>query len=169
MGNKKIIKTLIWKSVESYDDLEDLEEDPDDRASLILSKKNSDRIRKASILSPIELSCEIDEKNDKNNNLSKSINDDKSSINSSIIEVKNKNDKKELNINFDEYMNIKIDLTDLPFEKDKEEDITFAISGKTFEILYNLNERYEILKNENENKKKLKPKIISQNFMKLLD
>ena len=158
MGNKRIIKRLVWKSVESYDDLEDLEEDPDDRASLVLSKKNSDRIRKASILSAIELSCEIDEKNEKNNDLSKSINDDKSSINSSIIEVKNKNDKKESNINFDEYMNINIDLTDLPFEKDKEEDITFAISGKTFEILYNLNERYEILKNEIEDKKRPQPK-----------
>ena len=48
-------------------------------------------------------------------------------------------------------MNINIDLTDLPFEKDKEEDIAFAITGKTFEILYNINERYELMKNEKSN------------------
>ena len=161
MGNKKIIKRLVWKSVESYDDLEDLEEDTDDRASLVLSKKNSDLIRKASVLSAIELSCEIDEKNAKNMELNKSSKEDKSSLNSSLLEVKEKkgqSNKKESNIDFDEYMNINIDLTDLPFEKDKEEDITFAISGKTFEILYNLNERYEILKNEIDNQKKSFPK-----------
>jgi hypothetical protein len=40
-------------------------------------------------------------------------------------------------------MNINIDLTDLPFEKEKEDDIAIAITGKTFEILYNINEKYE--------------------------
>ena len=150
-SNKKIIKRLVWKSVESYDDLEDLEEEAGDRASLILSKKNSDLIRKASVLSAIELSCENDEKNDKKSELFKSSRDDVNSDNSSIIEVKDKNKKENKDINFDEYMNINIDLTDLPFEKDKEEDIAFAITGKTFEILYNINERYELMKNEKSN------------------
>ena len=148
LSNKRIIKRLVWKSVENYNDLEDLEDSEDDeRFSLYLSKKNSDMVRKASILSAIELSCGPDEKNDIKSESSKdSKNDDKNSDNSSILEIKDKNKKEE--INFDEYMNINIDLTDLPFEKDKEEDIAFAITGKTFEILYNINEKFESLKNE---------------------
>ena len=153
--NKRIIKRLVWKSVESYADLEDLEEQDDERVSLYLSRKNSDLIRKASILSAVEISCDIEEKNVMKSELYKSSkNDDtisNNSDNSSILEIKDKNkkdkeDKKD--INFDEYMNINIDLTDLPFEKDKEEDIAIAITGKTFEILYNINEKYELLKNQ---------------------
>ena len=95
----------------------------------------------------MELSCEIEEKNVLKSELYKSSkNEVDNSVNSSIIEIENKNEKQ--NINFDEYMNINIDLTDLPFEKDKEEDISFAITGKTFEILYNINEKYDSLKNE---------------------
>ena len=146
-NNKKIIKRLVWKSIESYADLEDLNEEENERVSLYLSKKNSDLIKKASILSAMELSCEIEEKNVLKSELYKSSkNEVDNSVNSSIIEIENKNEKQ--NINFDEYMNINIDLTDLPFEKDKEEDISFAITGKTFEILYNINEKYDSLKNE---------------------
>ena len=167
LSNKKIIKKLVWKSVESYEDLEDLvEEKEDERVSLYLSKKSSDMIRKASVLSAVELSCSIDEKNDiksESDKQSKSDkNSDKNSDNSSIIEIKDKNKKEE--INFDEYMNINIDLTDLPFEKDKEEDISFAITGKTFEILYNINEKYEVLKNEINNNEEISK--VNKNLVK---
>ena len=153
-NNNKVIKRLVWKLVESYYDHEDLdEEEEDDRCSLYLSKKNSMITRKISVLSAVELSSEIDEKNINNSldNKSSTIDDNISSSidNSNIIDVrnKNKNKKERESINIDEYMNINIDLTDLPFQKD-EEDIAFAISGKTFEILYNVNEKYESLQKE---------------------
>ncbi len=150
----KKIKRLVWKSVESYADLEDLADEDEERLSLYLSKKSSDQIRKASFLSAEELS-EIEEKKTEENRTSK-LDDNKSenSSNSSLTLDKDQADNKDHknDINFDEYMNINIDLTDLPFEKDKEEDIAFAITGKTFEILYNVNERYEALKNEIINK-----------------
>lgn len=116
-------------------------------------QKNSMITRKISVLSAVELSSEIDEKNINNSldNKSSTIDDNISSSidNSNIIDVrnKNKNKKERESINIDEYMNINIDLTDLPFQKD-EEDIAFAISGKTFEILYNVNEKYESLQKE---------------------
>ena len=148
-NNKKIIKRLVWKSVESYEDFEDINEEEDERVSLYLSKKNSDMIRKASILSAMEIKSDIEEKNAMKSELYKSSrNDDNNSDTSSIIEIKEQKKNEKQDINFDEYMNINIDLTDLPFEKDKEEDMAFAITGKTFEILYNMNERYESLKSE---------------------
>lgn len=150
-NNNKVIKRLVWKLVESYYDHEDLdEEEEDDRVSLYLSKKNSMITRKISVLSAVELSCEIEEKNINKSidNKSSTIDDNISSSidNSNIIDVRNKNKskKEKESININEYMNINIDLTDLPFQKD-EEDIAFAISGKTFEILYNVNEKYESL------------------------
>lgn len=148
ISNKKILKRLVWKAVESYEDLEDLEEDVgDERVSLYLSKKSSDIIRKASVLSAVELTGEIDEKNDIKSESDKQSKSEKNDDFSTISEdIKERNQKAELN--YDEYMNINIDLTDLPFEKDKEEDMAFAITGKTFEILYNINEKYEALKNE---------------------
>ena len=119
----------------------------------IYQKKNSMITRKISVLSAVELSCEIEEKNNNKSidNKSSTIDDNISNSidNSNIIDVrnKNKNKKERESINIDEYMNINIDLTDLPFQKD-EEDIAFAISGKTFEILYNVNEKYESLQKE---------------------
>ena len=151
ISNKKIIKRLAWKAVESYNDYEDLiEENEDERVSLYLSKKSSDMIRKASVLSAVELSCEVDEKNNDISSESdkQSKSEDKNSDNSSIIDIKDNTKREIKEINFDEYMNINIDLTDLPFEKEKEDDIAIAITGKTFEILYNINEKYESLKNE---------------------
>ena len=155
LGNRRIIKRLVWKSVENYADYEDLVEDePDERFSLYLSKKNSDMIRKASVLSAVELSCEVDDKNAIKSEFKSSKIDDNNSENSMSMDsniVGDKDNNKKEEINFNEYMNINIDLTDLPFEKDKEEDVDIAITGKTFEILYNINEKYELLKNEPEN------------------
>ena len=157
----KKIKRLVWKSIENYADLEDLEEEDDERLSLYLSKKSSDLIRKASFLSAEELS-EIEEKKTENKISKMDDNNSENSSNSSITIDKDKdkpeNNERKNDINFDEYMNINIDLTDLPFEKDKEEDIAFAITGKTFEILYNVNERYEAMKNEMNANNELKSK-----------
>ena len=43
----------------------------------------------------------------------------------------------------EEYNNINIDLNDIPFNKEQDNFI-IAISGKTFEILYNMNQKYEL-------------------------
>ena len=76
INNKKIIKRLVWKTVENYEDFEDIKKEEDERVSLYLSKKNSDLIRKASILSAIEIKSEIEEKNAMKSELYKSSRND---------------------------------------------------------------------------------------------
>ena len=43
----------------------------------------------------------------------------------------------------EEYININIDLNDIPFTKKDDENIIIAISGKTFEMLYYKKKKYE--------------------------
>ena len=53
----------------------------------------------------------------------------------------NKVVKKEKDLAEDE--NLKIDLTLVLFKENKEGDIEIAVTGKTFDILYKLNKKYE--------------------------
>ena len=68
--------------------------------------------------------------------------DDNNSLSSkeNIISVDPKKAKKDDNA--DDNQNINVDLTQLPF-KNNQDDIIMAISGKTFEMLYNMNQKYE--------------------------
>jgi hypothetical protein len=56
----------------------------------------------------------------------------------------NKVVKKEKDLAEDE--NLKIDLTFVLFKENKEGDIEIAVTGKTFDILYKLNQKYEKIK-----------------------
>jgi magnesium-transporting ATPase (P-type) len=77
---------------------------------------------------------EVDDDEDYNNT------DKKSNLTSNKIAQK-KDKSKEQN-NLDEFMNINIDLTQLPFNKEQE-NFAIAIAGKTFEMLYYMNQKYE--------------------------
>ena len=86
---------------------------------------------------------EVDEDEDEANNNS----DKKSDLSSrKVVSKKDKNKEKD---NIDEFMNINVDLTQLPFNNDQD-NFTIAIAGKTFEMLYYMNQKYESSYENNE-------------------
>ena len=128
----KKIKKLKWNTIESFKDIADEEEE----AQIIPIKinNNDETLNKAlTMLIPQE----IDDDND--------IID----TNTNKTSGKSTNKKKEKIDMTEEYHNINIDLNDVPFNKEDDENIVLAISGKTFEMLYYMNQKYES-QNDNE-------------------
>ena len=120
----KKIKKLVWKLVE---DLNELDDEIDTYNSSIRNINNSNvnsTQQSLSVLVPQELEG----------------NDSYSSRQlSNFIHVKSKNSRK-----LDDNDTLEINLDDLPFSEEQD-NIIVATSGKTFEILYNLNQKYEQL------------------------
>ena len=135
---KKTVRKLIWKTIENFNDLENADDDNNILNQNRYGERESININKAlGVLAPQE----IDDDEEYNAPLDK-----KSNLTSEKAVTKNKakqqNDDEEL-------MNINVDLTDLPFNKEQE-NITIAIAGKTFEMLYYMNQKYEALEENNE-------------------
>jgi cation-transporting ATPase 13A3/4/5 len=123
---KKKIKKLKWNTVESFKDFGNEEE-----AQIIprkISINDEETLNKAlNVLIPQE----IDEDNDIIDTATNKISAASSNKKSVKIDMT------------EEYNNINIDLNDIPFTKKDDENIIIAISGKTFEMLYYMNQKYE--------------------------
>ena len=130
---KKKIKKLIWKTIENFKDLN--EEDDDIENSIENSNSNEMNDKALNVLIPQEISEESDSLAKKSN----------------IFSLKS---TKKSNDITDDYKNINVDLTQLPF-KSNQDNIIMAISGKTFEMLYNMNQKYEAEDENIDNKTKI--------------
>ena len=123
-------KKLVWKTIESYKE----EEDSTEEGSIKLKAGKSQFQNRISVNNRITelLPQEVGEEDTK-------IEDEGNTI------VKNAKDKSETDLNIEqEDENLEVDLSTLPFKEDQdEEEIEIAITGKTFETLYRLNQKYE--------------------------
>ena len=135
---KKKIKKLIWKTIENFNDL-DFEDQQPNLISQNTIKINRESDNKALM---VLLPQEVDEDEDYDNT------PDKKSDLTSKKEASKKDKNKEKD-NMDEFMNINVDLTQLPFDNDQD-NFTIAIAGKTFEMLYYMNQKYETYESYNE-------------------
>ena len=118
---QKKIKKLVWKLVENLNEFDD-EENIYTSPSKNMNNSNANSTQQSlSILVPQELEEDDAYSSRKLSNL---------------IHVKSKNSRK-----LDDNDILEINLDDLPFSEDKHNFI-IATSGKTFEILYNLNQKY---------------------------
>ena len=152
-----IRKKLIWKTIESF------QEDEIIKNELINNNNEEDFIKQDNLLSTSM------------NNLSfmeaKEISSEDCKIENEGIQtikvISEEKDTEPLLNDIDE--NIYVDITNLPFKDNDEKNIELAITGKTFEVLYKLNKKYEnIIKKQKDNNNK---EIISSNKEKkiLLD
>ena len=118
---QKKIKKLVWKLVENLNEFDD-EENIYTSPSKNMNNSNANSTQQSlSILVPQEFEEDDAYSSRKLSNL---------------IHVKSKNSRK-----LDDNDILEINLDDLPFSEDKDNFI-IATSGKTFEILYNLNQKY---------------------------
>ena len=118
---QKKIKKLVWKLVENLNEFDD-EENIYTSPSKNMNNSNANSTQQSlSILVPQELEEDDAYSSRKLSNL---------------IHVKSKNSRK-----LDDNDILEINLDDVPFSEDKDNFI-IATSGKTFEILYNLNQKY---------------------------
>ena len=132
---KKTIKKLIWKTIENFNDFGYEEQDPNGSNQGQIEQINVNK--DLGVLAPQE----IDDDEDYN------IDDKKSNL---ISEKASSRADKATKLDEEyELKNINIDLTELPFNKE-EENITIAIAGKTFEMLYYMNQKYEAFDEDNE-------------------
>ena len=133
---KKTIKKLIWKTIENFNDL-----DAADEQNNLINQNNINTNRESDSKALMVLvPQEVDDDEEYNNS------DKKTNISTSNAPQKKDKSKEK---NTDEYMNINVDLTQLPFNKEQE-NITIAIAGKTFEMLYYMNQKYESFDENNE-------------------
>jgi len=124
--NKKKVKKLVWKIVENLNELDD-ENMPYAIPDRSANNSNANSTQQSlSVLVPQEIEEELYS----------------SSRLSNLVHMKSKNSRK-----LDDDDIIEINLEDIPFSKEQD-DIIIATSGRTFEILYNLNQKYEKLDKE---------------------
>ena len=134
---QKKIKKLIWKTIENFNDLDFVDQQPNlINQNNINTNQESDN-KALMVLIPQE----VDEDEDYN------VSDKKSNLTSN--KGTSKKDKNKDKNNIDEFMNINVDLTQLPFNNDQD-NFTIAIAGKTFEMLYYMNQKYESYDDNNE-------------------
>ena len=127
-------KKLVWKTIESFNE-EDEDKNNAEKILAARSQRLNERIsfdNRLSVLLPQQLSEQDLLPEDEGNAM-----------------VKVVKESKELTED-EEEETIEIDLSSLPFNEQQEGDIEIAITGKTFETLYRLNQKYEkILKKNN--------------------
>ena len=136
---ENIKKKLVWKTIESFKEEEDENLTKEEKAlndlrnNEILSRPTFNA--NLSFMVPQEVT-EDDIGEEDVNNL-----------------IKSKNEKNTKNKEEEELEeNIEIDLSSLPFDKKNDEaNIQIAITGKTFETLYRMNQKYEKAMNINKN------------------
>ena len=115
-------KRLVWKTIDSFNDEDEASDNTGE------SNRFSNRIsfdNRLSVLLPQEMTDD-----------DLKIEDEKRTIIKVVKEVKDLTEDEE-----DE--NLEIDLDLVPFKEDQEGDIEIAVTGKTFETLYRLNQKYE--------------------------
>ena len=115
-------KRLVWKTIDSFNDEDEASDNTGE------SNRFSNRIsfdNRLSVLLPQEMTDD-----------DLKIEDEKGTIIKVVKEVKDLTEDEE-----DE--NLEIDLDLVPFKEDQEGDIEIAVTGKTFETLYRLNQKYE--------------------------
>ena len=147
-------KKLVWKTIESFQEDEDLKEEDDNqdmkfgRSETIISTS----MERPSFLIPSEITdddCKIEDEGSQNIN-----------VNSSDKKDESKTEEEE-----DEFI---VDPSSSPFKDDEEKDIEIAISGKTFEVLYKLNKKYEDYIKENKKLEK-PPNVINEANTQLIE
>ena len=121
---QKKMKKLVWKLVENLNELDEENESFVVTNRTIKNSNFNSTEQSLSILVPQEIESEEQYSSSRLSNL---------------VHMKSKNSRK-----IDDDDIIDINLEDLPFSED-DENFTIATSGKTFEILYNLNLKYEQL------------------------
>ena len=123
-------KKLVWKTIESYKE----DDDKNDVGTIKLKTGKTIYKERMSIDNRISelLPAEVGEEDTK-------IEDEGNAI------VKTTKEKSETDMSVEqEDENLEVDLSTLPFNEDQdEEEIEIAITGKTFETLYRLNQKYE--------------------------
>ena len=134
---EKIKKKLVWKTIENFND--NIEEN--DNNLMKSNKKNENVQKKTSFFSNSSflLPKEVDENEFREDNnidfFLKAKNEENPAKKEDNTEKKEENE-------FDE--NIEIDFSSLPFDRNKmDANIQIAITGKTFETLYRMNQKYE--------------------------
>ena len=122
--NKKRVKKLVWKLVENLNELDDENVSYAIPERSVNTKSNANSTQQSlSVLVPQEIEEELYS----------------SSRLSNLLQLKSRNSRK-----LSENDIIEINMEDIPFEIDRD-DIIIATSGRTFEILYNLNQKYLLL------------------------
>jgi len=136
-------KRLVWKTIESFKD-DDEAENNNGRLNGYENRMSFDH--RLSVLLPQDMTDD-----------DLKIEDEKGGMIKVVKEVKDLTEDEE-----DE--NLEIDLDLVPFKEDQEGDIEIAVTGKTFETLYRLNQKYEKnYKNSQSELKKLNEKNINMN------
>ena len=122
--NKKRVKKLVWKLVENLNELDDENISYALPERSVNTKSNANSTQQSlTVLVPQEIEEELYS----------------SSRLSNLLQLKSRNSRK-----LSENDIIEINMEDIPFEIDRD-DIVIATSGRTFEILYNLNQKYLLL------------------------
>ena len=151
-------KKLVWKTIESFQEDEDLKGDIDTKEENKLLKTDtiiSTSMERPSFLIPMEISpddCKIEDEGSQN----------------ITVGAPEKKDAPSTSVAEDDEDDFIVDLTALPFKEDDEKDIELAITGKTFEVLYRLNKKYEDYIGKT-NKQKESNVIGSDTKLKLID
>ena len=128
-------KTLVWKTIESFQEDEDKEEDKNENEFNGRETFLQTDIERPSFLIPQNFSeedCKIE--NEGNQQM-----------------IKIKEEKKEDTGQNEEEDNLIVDLDTIPFNDTQDKEIEIAITGKTFEVLYKLNKKYEDYMNKKKN------------------
>ena len=146
---ERIKKKLVWKTIESYQE-EDKSIDTSDK--LLFEKNDTNRIsidNRLSCLLPQEITEEDLKIEDESN---------------AIVKTTKKNEEKDLTEDEEDEI-LEIDLDTVPFKEDQDNNIEIAITGKTFETLYKLNQKYEKLyKNIKINTLRTQSEFINENI-----
>ena len=151
-------KKLVWKTIESFQEDEDLKGDIDTKEENKLLKTDtiiSTSMERPSFLIPMEISpddCKIEDEGSQN----------------ITVGAPEKKDAPSTSMAEDDDDDFIVDLTAVPFKEDDEKDIELAITGKTFEVLYRLNKKYEDYIGKT-NKQKESNVIGSDTKLKLID
>ena len=135
-------KTLKWKTVESFQEEEAKSEENDNNNFNGRDTFLPTDIERPSFLIPANFSeedCKIE--NEGNQQMIKVTKEEKKSKN----EGQNEDEE-----------NLDVDLEHMPFKDEQEKEIEIAITGKTFEVLYRLNKKYE----EYHNQKNIRNEIV---------
>ena len=147
-------KKLVWKTIESFQEDEDInkEEDIKIKESLISRETLINTNLDTSFMAPQDITpddCKIENEG------------------SQMLKITPQDKKEEKIDKIEEDDIFVVDLSVLPFKEEDEKDIDIAITGKTFESLYRLNKKYEqFYKRKNMN---YQENFIDNNKQRLID
>ena len=121
---------LIWKTIESFQNNEEIKEEEMNKEEPYMKQDIiSTNIERPSFLVPMEITendCKIETERNK--------------LLNTTSEEQSESEPSASAIEDDDFV---VDLETVPFKEDDEKEIEIAVTGKTFEILYKLNKKYE--------------------------